>query len=166
MPRKAAHGPEIGRCFRDYDQLVSLETDECVLWPHAVSSGGYGMITIGAACSSVHVLACERAYGPRPDDGQRWEVAHSCGVRSCINRRHLRWATCSENNMDKAAHGTLLRGEQVSSSKLTEVDVRRIRHLHAGGVMQKDLAVQFGVSRTTIHGIVHRRLWAFVDEAA
>lgn len=91
---------------RTFHTLSNLETDECVLWPHTVNSKGYGQIGVNGKSTSVHVLACEQAHGPRPEGKQ---AAHSCGVKRCINQRHLRWATQSENEADKVVHGTVRR---------------------------------------------------------
>ena len=49
-----------------FARLVAIETDECVLWPHGVSSRGYGAISIENRTRAVHVLACEIAHGPKP----------------------------------------------------------------------------------------------------
>lgn len=38
------------------------------------------------------------------------EAAHSCGNKTCINPRHLRWADHASNMEDAKAHGTLRGG--------------------------------------------------------
>ena len=78
-------------------------------------------------------------------------MAHSCGVRRCINKRHLRWATQVENEVDKLTHGT-------RQSKLTEKQVLFIRNLH-GVVPQKLLASHFKVSLGTVEQILARKIW-------
>ena len=48
-------------------------------------------------------------------------------------------------------------------AKLAEVDVLEIRRLYAaGGISQRKLAKEFGVSKSLIGYIVSRTLWAHV----
>ena len=95
-----------GEAHAAFRVLTARTTDHCVLWPFTVNSKGYGQLGVNGKSTSVHVLACEQAHGPRPEGKQ---VAHSCGVKRCINQRHLRWATQSENEADKVLHGTVRR---------------------------------------------------------
>lgn len=54
----------------------------------------------------------------------------------------------------------ILRGEQRWNATLTEAQVRDIRaRYERGGVRQKDLAEEFGVTRNAIYGIVSGRTW-------
>jgi DNA-binding XRE family transcriptional regulator len=55
---------------------------------------------------------------------------------------------------------TYARGEKVGASKLTEEQVHEIRATK--GVIQKELAEKFGVSRATINRIIKRKAWAHV----
>lgn len=54
------------------------------------------------------------------------------------------------------------RGESNSSSKLNAVQVIEIRALYVAGNTKKVIAAQFGVSQTSIHRIVIRKLWRHV----
>jgi len=45
---------------------------------------------------------------------------------------------------------------------LTEDNVREMRRLYAEGTPQADLHRKYGVSRTTVHQIVHRKTWVHV----
>ena len=67
----------------------------CILWPKAVNSKGYGVKYVPKQSSShmtwgnryAHEVAWVEANNrPRPS-GMR--VAHSCGVKSCVNPLHL-----------------------------------------------------------------------------
>lgn len=86
-----------GETARYFLAHVGIQTDECLIWPYAVSSG-YGCATIDGRSERVHVLACEWAHGPRPEG---MDAAHSCDVRRCFNPAHLRWATRTENILDR-----------------------------------------------------------------
>jgi hypothetical protein len=67
-------------------------------------------------------------------------------------------------------HGSFLhpeavpRGSQKSIAKFTEEQVREIRARYAaGGVMQKDLAAEYGVSRGVMSEMLSGKTWAHVD---
>lgn len=158
--RKAA----LGEARRELDRLLTIETDDCVIWPfHRVA--GYGRIKRNGFDVGVHVIACELEHGPAPT--RRHEAAHSCGNRACLNRRHLRWATRSENAADMATHGTALRGEKHPRHKLTAADVLTIRQRHAsGGVTLTALALEYGVHRATIRRCIEQQSWAWLGASA
>lgn len=83
------------------EAAVTSSTDECILWPFG-KRGRYGRVYVNGKTVSVHRYVCERTYGPCPPDKQH--AAHRCGVHLCINPRHVRWATCAENEADKFIH--------------------------------------------------------------
>lgn len=56
-----------------------------------------------------------------------------------------------------------LRGSECPSSKLTEADVRRIRHLHNTCASQMDIANQFGISRRNVNQIINYKSWRHVE---
>jgi len=58
---------------------------------------------------------------------------------------------------------TLARGERHGRAKLTEDDVRSIFYLRSQGWLQQRLATRFGVSRTVVGHILHKKLWAHVQ---
>ena len=89
------------------------------------------------------------------------EAAHSCGCghEGCVNPNHLRWATRVQNAADKEAHGTVIRGEDVNSAKLTAADVRAIRSLHYVRT-SAELAEMYGVSQGHISRIQCGVNWA------
>lgn len=55
------------------------------------------------------------------------------------------------------------RGENSGGAKLTEDKVRAIRRMVKDGMMQKDAADLFGVSRGAIQNIVSRKRWGWLD---
>ena len=143
-----------------HERAVPYKGDDCFIWPYGMTSGGYGAILIDGHQRGVHTVICELVHGPKPNAG--FEVAHGCGVRSCCNPKHLRWATRSDNHSDKLKHGTHNRGERHSRAKLTEADVREIRSLQ-GKMTQSALARRFGVSPATLREILIRKIWAWLD---
>lgn len=66
----------------------------CYLWLAAVSSEGYGLLSVGDRLRPAHLIAYELAKGPVPEG---LELDHLCRVRSCINPNHLEPITHREN---------------------------------------------------------------------
>lgn len=105
---------------------------------------------------------CAQVHGPCPEGH---EVCHSCGVSRCIHPAHLRWGTALENSADKREHGTMHnvpRGEDVSTSVLTEAKVRTIRRLAAEGVPYRRIARRVGCSVNAAASAGRGATWAHV----
>ena len=111
---------------------------------------------------TLHVLVCEAFHGPRPTPAH--EAAHWDGLPTNCRSDNLRWATCVENNADKARHGTKLLGSQLQWAVLTEGDVREIRKLAAEGEDDKSIAAKFGVKFITVQQIRINHSWSWLAE--
>jgi hypothetical protein len=140
---------------------VGHDGDDCLIWPFANGADGYGRVhrpNDGPLTTAANVM-CELAHGPRPSPLH--ESAHSCGRGSdgCVNPRHLRWATPTENHADKVEHGTTNRGERQGRHKLTETDVLEIRASHEP---QSVLAARYGVDPSTISNVQTGRTWGWL----
>lgn len=144
------------------DAIAHHHTDSCLIWPFARNSAGYGHFYEGDLHVFAHGRACEMAHGPRPTPHH--EAAHSCGkgALGCVAPAHLRWATPSENAMDRALHGTANRGEQHGLHKLSDADVRFIRD-EGRSIGANTLSEMFGVSASNIYLIWARTTWAWLD---
>lgn len=141
---------------------AGYQADDCLLWPYANGSQGYGKVIFNGIETSATRAMCELAHGPAPSSMH--DAAHSCGQSKCRNPRHLRWATKIENNFDKIAHGTDNRGEKHSMAKLTESDIQFIRA--SDGVLTNTfLAKMFDVTKGAIGHIRHRRLWGWLAQS-
>lgn len=141
------------------------DRDECLLWPFSTSDSGYALVWLEGRMTRVSRILCSEEHGPAPSD--RHEAAHGCGKghRGCINRHHLRWATPSENQADRIRHGTSNRGARHGLSKLSTNDVRRIREL-ARTRTRTAIADEFGLSVSTVCGIVNGKSWAWLEGSA
>lgn len=107
----------------------------------------------------IHVLMCSAWHGPKPSPLH--EAAHWNGDRLDNVPLNLRWATPTEQALDKHRHGTTVRGEASLQAKLTEADVRAIRVRYAPGLASA-LGLEFGVTKENIYHIVKRRAWRHV----
>jgi len=87
------------------EQALAAESDECILWPFAQMTSGYGFFKVrgGGPFFLTNRYVCHQIYGPPPFKGAR--ALHSCDVRHCVNKRHLRWGTARDNIMDSIARG-------------------------------------------------------------
>lgn len=117
----------------------------------------YHMVALGRKRrTTVHRLVLETFVGTPPEGHQ---AAHLDGDRDNNCLTNLKWATKSENERMKVAHGRVPYGENASSSKLTWEDVRLVRARVASGEKRKVLAEEFGVSITCIAHIVRWLTW-------
>lgn len=133
-------------------------------------SHGYARVNIRDADGRnykpvVHRLVALVFLGPPPSPSH--EVAHIDGDRLNCCQDNLRWTTHAENCRHKDGHGTLYRGEDIASSKLTEDQVVEIR-----AILRSDdrpsfrkIGEQFAVDEKTIRNIDAGRTWRHLDGA-
>lgn len=154
--------PEVtpqGAAQEFFANAILQETDECILWPFFVAPlTGYGEINRRGRPRRVHREVCIEVKGNPPS--RKHETAHSCNVRRCINKRHLRWATREQNQADRIIHGTSNRGTRQWTHKLTEEQVKEIKSLpHANS---NSVGPQYGVAPRTVRDIWNGATWAWL----
>lgn len=114
---------------------------------------------------SVHHLVLEAFVGPRPE-GQ--VARHGSPDRQDNRLANLCWGTYKENEADKLRDGTafrLPRGTAHWRSELTEEIVRAMRQRYAaGGVLQRELAEEYGVTPGAVHDVIRGRRWSWVEQ--
>ena len=103
-----------------------------------------------------HRLAYEQEHGPIPK-GQ--VVMHTCDNRACINPQHLRLGTQQDNITDAVNKARHCHGTTHGANKLTEAEVLEIR---ASTATQRNLAIEYGISKGTICQIKTRRIWRHI----
>ena len=118
---------------------------------------GYGIIGLGTKKLKVHRVAWEGAFGPIPDD---LCVLHSCDNRVCCNSEHLFLGTRLDNAIDreKKGRGNHQTGKYNGNAKLTREKAEAIR---ADTRLHREIAADYGVSRSTITTIKTGAAWVF-----
>lgn len=104
----------------------------------------------------IHHEVARAFVGKRPDAK---EVAHFDGQTGNCHFRNLRYATPLENAADKIRHGTHLDGERHHCALLSAAAVDEIRERLAARETHVSIGRRFGVSKSTIADISHRRTW-------
>lgn len=132
------------------DAALARETDDCIIWPFAKNARGYPVMQDGR----VHRIVCQRAHGAPTK--RKNHACHSCGVKACVNKRHLYWGNAKTNMQDAMRLKEQPRGEASAQSRLRMKDVIAIRTSKRSS---RDLAAVYGVSKTTINRARNGESW-------
>lgn len=144
--------------------MAGFDGDECLTWPfRARTTKGYGVTDHNGQMQNASRVMCILAHGEPPTPLH--EAAHSCGKghEGCVNPRHLRWATRSENHMDKRLHGTALLGEANHQARLSAGEVHAIR---SSSARVSDLAEAHGISIAHAYDIRAGKRWPHLAKTA
>ena len=108
----------------------------------------------------VHTLILISFEGPRPEG---MEALHGDDdpMNCCLD--NLRWGTRAENDADKVKHGRTIRGNRHPLRKLSEDDIPEVRRLLASGMLQREIAVIYGVTRKCINDVNCGRRWGWLE---
>ena len=156
--------PRPRRSLRErFEAIGWTEVGGCWEWNGSLNTNGYGQISSGQKTETGHpipLIASRAAWllyrGPIDED---MCVCHECDNPKCVNPDHLFLGTKHDNNTDMATKRRTLNGEARPQAKLTDQEVDKIRRRYAaGGISQRALGVQYGVSQSAISLITRRRL--------
>lgn len=152
-------GQPMAYLYDTLSDLGAIDDNECLIWPYARNSAGYGHLSVDGKNKLAHRLACQAAHGEPTEDKN--VAAHKCGNGhlGCFNPHHLRWDTSAGNSQDMATHGTSQRGERMHMAKLTEADVREIR---ASDLTTCELARKYNVTHSNISCVISRKSWRHI----
>jgi hypothetical protein len=145
------------------------DTDECILWDGALSNG-YGQVRYKGKRSNASRVSLIEATGRDPEGLDAAHKPEVCHNPSCINPRHLRWSTRSENMQDMNLDGTsgknardYATGADHPRALLTEEDVIQIFNLaHEGQMKQIDIAEKFSTHQAEVSAIKLGKKWQSV----
>lgn len=147
---------------RFWAKVTPCPNTGCWLWDGAATVRGYGMFGVAPGdLRMAHRFAYELATGTAPG---ALDVCHRCDVPWCVNPDHLFLGTRTDNMRDCARKGRIRRppmgGERNPRAILTAAQVAEIRARYAaGGVLQRDLAAEYGVALPTIGHVLSGKNW-------
>lgn len=123
----------------------------CWLWKLKVGNSGYGdsWDPTTKSVRKAHLVVYEELVGPIPEGLELDHVyTRGCRHKHCVNPAHLEPVTRTVNI------------QRSTIAKLTAPLVTELRTTYAaGGVTQKQLAVQYGVSWHTVNEIMRGKTW-------
>ncbi len=108
----------------------------------------------------VHRLVLTVFRGPPPTP--RHEAAHLNGDGGDNRIENLEWTTHRENEAQKEAHGTVMRGTRNGRAQLTPDGVREIRRLLAEGWSEHRVARHVHVGRECVRHVKKQETWRHV----
>ena len=132
----------------------------CHIWDGCLDRQGYGVVRFRGKNNYSHRLIYEFAKGSIPEGVF---VCHHCDTPSCMNPDHLFLGTQKDNMADCINKGRKAIGSDVGLSKLTESQVLEIRTLIQKGIIQREIAKDFGVHYATISDINTGRTWEWLE---
>lgn len=129
----------------------------CWEWQGPFHAHGYGLASRGRA--QRQGLAHRMVYMLHHECTllSNTHVLHHCDNPPCCNPNHLFTGNQQLNVQDMVRKGRQQKGETAHHAKLTTAQVNTIRSLLAEGYLQRVIAAQFCVSRSTIGDIKHGR---------
>lgn len=151
------------------------EYGACWLWTGGTNSAGYGHIGHQGKTPLVHRIMWSLASGDTLARGD--VIGHVCDTPRCVRndpegtytvrgatyRRfgHLFLGTLSANSQDAAQKDRIPGGR--GTGRINDEQAREIfDRYHAGGVLQRELAEEYGISQVSVlkvvHGLTHRRI--------
>jgi hypothetical protein len=123
-------------------------------------SGGYPALTfyneVGSKQFKIHTLVLTLFVGPSLPG---MECCHRDDVRTNNDIRNLRWDTPKGNAADRTRNGRGLEGERHPMTRITKVDVVRIRERVAAGEYVDTVASEYGLHFATGYRIVQGKVW-------
>lgn len=145
---------------RFWDKVNVKSPTDCWEWLAGINSTGRGNFKFKGKDVKAHRMAYMLWYQEDIPDGML--VCHTCDNGKCVNPAHLYLGTYKDNARDAFARGRriILYGDNDPKSKLTSNQVIEIVDLWKSTFYsQRELGEIFGVSRSTIEGIISGKIW-------
>jgi hypothetical protein len=137
----------------------------CIIHTYAPHHGGYAKVKVNGKTTLLHRVVYANANSVTLDEIADKVVRHTCDNRQCINSEHLLLGTQLDNVKDREDRnrGNAVRGAQHYKTKLTEDDVRYIRHsYYKQGIPVSALALKYSMSEDAVRNIANGTRWAHV----
>lgn len=144
---------------RFLEKIKSKDSNGCMLF-NSIGENGYGKFSIKHKDILAHRTSWIIFKGKIPN---KMNVLHKCDVRGCVNPDHLFLGNHSDNMKDMVKKNRSLVGELNGSSKLTELEVIKIKSLlKSKELNQTEISKLFGVSPSMISLIYKNKKWKYL----
>ena len=160
--RPRPYGMSKAETFRWYLDRARHD-GECLIPDVVPLPNGYPPVNWRNRQYRLHRWALELRIGRELRPGEM--ACHICHRPACINPDHLYAGNAQDNMNDKMRAGRHVSvvGDDHVHSKLTSAQVTDIRQRYAaGGVLQRELADEYGVSFSHIARVIRGEAWAHI----
>lgn len=137
--------------------------EDCWSWIACKGGKGYAQFKFNGKYHRASRIAYELTYGPIPEG---LCCLHHCDNIECINPGHMFLGTHKDTMNDMTLKGRryITLGIDNGRAKLTEEQVLEIRRLYAleNHMLQREIALMFGISRPLVGSIITRKRWKHI----
>lgn len=138
---------------------VDKNNGGCWEWTGAISSNGYGSVTIDYDGYAAHRVSLW-LHSDHESVSDINTVRHQCSNKSCVNPSHLLEGSQRENLLDA------VKNNNASRQSVTVSEARQIKHKYRDDecdLSQRELADEFDTNQKTVWSIVNEESFEFID---
>lgn len=96
-------------------KAITVETDECIVWPFRTNEDGYGELFYNGKKERAHRVALHLINGFNLSSPL--DVLHSCDNEPCVNKRHISAGTHKKNMRDASSRGRMKKTPRLTCNR-------------------------------------------------
>ena len=130
---------------------IKINKNKCWVWRGYVDSKGYGRVFFKGKKYFAHrfMLIFKNIKIKNK------EVCNKCDNPRCVNPEHLFIGNHRDNMID------CLKKDRWGSAKIKTKEIKEIIYKYQKGFLQKEIAIEYGVSQSQISRIINNKSWHF-----